>query len=111
MINIVKPQIKDLEQIRNILIQWTEVEEVDKYLARISNEINGKTEFNMQFWVSRENENTVGIIGLCNPLPKILSFAKINNPGEIKVLYVDTKEQEKGAGTNLLDFIENEAKR
>jgi len=42
MMNIVKPKTKDLEQIRNILSQWTEIEEVDKYLVRISNEIGGK---------------------------------------------------------------------
>ena len=46
---IVKPETKDLEQIKEILSQWTEIEEVEKYITRISNEIDGKIEFNMQF--------------------------------------------------------------
>jgi GNAT superfamily N-acetyltransferase len=111
MVDIVKPETYDLEQIRKILTQWTETEEADKYVTRISNEIGGKTEFNMQFWVARENGKAVGIIGLCNPLPKLLHLAKTHKPGELKILYVDTKNHGKGVGTNLLDFIADEAKK
>ena len=109
MINIEKPKISDLEQIRNIFSQWTEIEEVEKYLSRISNEINGQTEFNMQFWVACENKIAVGVVGLSDPLPKVLPFAKTEKPGEIKILYVDTKKQGKGIGRFLVDFIEEEA--
>lgn len=111
MVEIIKPKAENLEQIKSILEQWTDREEVDKYVARISNEINGRTEFNMQFWVAVEDKNAVGIVGLSNLLPKILFFGKTSNPGEIKILYVDTKRQGKGVGKMLVNFIEHEAKK
>ncbi|HIH10664.1 TPA: GNAT family N-acetyltransferase [Candidatus Woesearchaeota archaeon] len=109
MVNITKPVTKNIEQIKEILSQWTEVEEVEKYITRISNEIDGKTEFNMQFWIAKEDETVVGVVGLCNPLPKILSFAKTSNPGEIKILYLDTQMQGKGIGKLLVGYVEKEA--
>ena len=48
-----KPKLTDLKEIKKILTQWTEKEEVIKYLQRIKNEIEGTTEFNMHFWVAR----------------------------------------------------------
>ncbi|KKR48106.1 MAG: hypothetical protein UU14_C0023G0004 [Candidatus Roizmanbacteria bacterium GW2011_GWB1_40_7] len=50
MITIRKPQQTDTSQIKKILTQWTNVDEADKYTKRITHEINGKTEFNTQFW-------------------------------------------------------------
>lgn len=107
---IVKPETKDLEQIKEILSQWTEIDEVEKYITRISNEIDGKTKFNMQFWVAK-GKIVVGVVGLCNPSPNILSFAKTSNPGEIKILYVDTETQGKGIGKSLVEYIEEQAFR
>lgn len=106
-----KPQQNDLEDIRNILIQWTEQKEVDKYMQRIENEINGKTEFNMQFFVARdENEKAVGVAGLSDLLPKALEFSKTKNPGEVKILYVDNDTRGKGVGKKLIKFLEKKAK-
>lgn len=89
---------------------WVEKEEVEKYIERIRNEIKGKIEFNLHFWVAKESGNVVGITGLCDPLPKILEFAKTEKPGELKILYLDPKSRGKGFGKELLRFIENEAK-
>lgn len=107
---ISKPQEKDLPDIKKILDQWTELEETDKYIGRIVNEINGKTEFSMRFWVIRNENSVVGIGGLADPLPKTLSFAKSIKSGEIKILYIDNDYRGKGIGKELMLFLENKAK-
>jgi len=107
---IEKPSTEDLGEIGEILGQWTESEEVYKYLERIKDEIAGKTEFNMCFFVARIDEKIFGIAGLADPLPKVLPFAKTENPGEIKILYVDKNSRRQGIGQALVKFIENEAK-
>ena len=91
---------------------WTDKEEVDKYIERIKNEVDGKkVEFNLHFWVAKEDNHAIGIIGLCDPLPKALPFAKSDMPGEIKILYVNNTHRGKGIGRKLVDFIEKEAIR
>lgn len=106
-----KPKTNDLKDIEKILIQWTEKEEVDKYMQRIENEIKGQTKFNMQFVVARdENEKAVGVAGLSDPLPKALKFSKTKNPGEVKILYVDNDTRGKGVGKKLIKFLEKKAK-
>jgi len=110
MLNIIKPKPGDLKQIENILTQWTEKEEVDKYIERISNEINGKTEFNMHYWVAKEDEKVLGVAGLSDPLPKTLPFAKTDRPAEIKIIYVDGESQGHGIGKSLINFLEDQAK-
>lgn len=107
---IQKPKIEDLEMICQILGQWTEQEEVEKYLSRIHHEINGQTEYSMNFWVIKEGELVVGIGGLAKPLPIILSLAKSSNPGEIKILYINNSHRGKGVGKQMINFLENEAK-
>lgn len=105
-----KPQIKDLPEIENILKQWTELSETNKYIERIKNEINGISVFEMQFWVIIDNENIIGIGALAKPLPVSLKFAKTANSYEIKILYIDGQKQRKGAGKKLLIFLEDKAK-
>ncbi|MDD3939667.1 MAG: hypothetical protein PHF49_03400 [Patescibacteria group bacterium] len=61
---IEKPKVEDLEIINQILKQWTKPEEVEKYLYRISSEINGKTEYSMNFWVAKGGSLVVGVGGL-----------------------------------------------
>ena len=51
---IEKPKIQDLKMIRSVLEQWTELEEVEKYLSRIESEINGSTEYSMNFFVVKD---------------------------------------------------------
>lgn len=106
-----KPRKGELELIRKILLQWTEKEEADKYLERIDNEIGGTTEFNMFFWVARGNGNVLGVVGLADPLPKVLPLAETKNSAETKILYIDKKHKGKGIGRKLVDFLENEARR
>lgn len=110
-IKIEKPKSKDLEKIKEILVQWTNREETDKYIKRISNEIDGETQFEMHFWLARNKKEVVGIIGLSDLLPKILFLAKTKNPGEIKILYIDKNYRGKGAGKMLVGFIESEARK
>ena len=105
---ITKPKINDLRAINNILIRWTEKEEAEKYIERIGNEIKGKTEFNMQFWVA-SNTVVLGVIGLSDPLPILERFFSTNKPGEIKILYVDEQNVHQGIGKTLTAFLENEA--
>ncbi len=63
----------------------------------------------MHFWVAKQDDTVIGIVGLSNPLPKVLSFTKTFLPGELKILYVDTSHQGRGVGGLLVNFIEQEA--
>lgn len=110
MLFIAKPKINDIDEISKTMSFWVEKEEVEKYIQRIKSEIKGKTEFNLHFWVAKENKKVVGVAGHCDPLPKILEFAKTKKPGELKILYLDPDSRGKGIGKKLLEFIENEAK-
>jgi len=106
-----KPAVGDLETIKDILLQWTDEEETDKYIVRIGNEIAGKSEYNLQFWVVREGDKAIGIIGLSDPLSKVLAFAHTAKPGAMKMLYVDDEYRGKGIGKALVIFLEKEAKK
>lgn len=108
--NISKPKTEDLDKIFEILLQWTEREEAEKYVKRIRNEINGTTEFNMSFWVIKKDEEVVGIGGLSDILPSIKSFQKTDSPCELKILYIDNKFRGQGFGKILLNFLEEKAK-
>ena len=111
MLPVVKPTLEDLHKITEIMSFWVEEDEVEKYIERIKNEIEGKTEFNIHFWVVKDNDEVVGVTGLCDPLPNILKFAKTKYPGELKILYLDPNSRGKGIGRKLLVFIENEARK
>ncbi|MFC1727276.1 GNAT family N-acetyltransferase [Patescibacteria group bacterium] len=111
MVQIKKPSISDLKQIEKILAQWTDLEEVQKYVKRISDEVNEQTQFNMCFWVAKKDGHAIGIAGLADALPKVLYLAKTKKPGEVKILYVDKKHLKTGVGKMLTQFLEKEAKR
>jgi len=106
-----KPKKEDLYDVKKVLAQWADKEEVDKYIERIHKEIIGRNEYNMQFWVTREGRKLAGVIGLSDPLPKVLFLAKTKKPAEIKILYVKDNYRGKGLGKKLVNFIENEAKK
>lgn len=107
---IEKPKIEDLKMIGYILEQWTEPEEVEKYLSRIESEINGHTEYSMNFWAIKDEKLVIGIGGLAKPLPLILPLAKTNNPGEVKILYIDNDHRGKGVGRRMINYLEQEAR-
>ncbi len=44
-------------------------------------------------------------------MPKIIPFATTSKPGEIKILYVDNNFKRKGLGTQLIVFLENNARK
>ena len=111
MIKVAKPTRSDISAIEKILSFWTEQKEADKYIKRIENEIDGKTKFNLQFWTAKEKNKPLGIIGLCNPLPTVIPFAKTKKPGEIKILSVDNQSRKKGIGKKLVQFTEDEAQK
>lgn len=110
MINIIKPKIEDLERIKEILTEWTDLEEVSKYTTRIVNEINGNTEFGMSFWIIKKDGEIIGVGGLSDILPSIKSFSKTDNPGELKILYLDNKFRRQGFGGTLSKFLEEKAR-
>ncbi|KKR48105.1 MAG: hypothetical protein UU14_C0023G0005 [Candidatus Roizmanbacteria bacterium GW2011_GWB1_40_7] len=62
--------------------------------------------------MDRSNDNlVVGIIGLSDPILKILDLAKTDKRVELKILYVDKNYQKRGVGTELIGFVENQAKK
>lgn len=103
------PVIADLFAIENILTQWVEAEEAEKYVGRIKSYISGQTEYNMAFWVIKQNDHVIGVGGLADPLPSIVSYAETSNPGELKILYLDNNLRGKGLGRKFLTFLEDEA--
>lgn len=108
--NIVKPKIEDLDKMFEILLQWTEKEEAEKYIKRIKNEINGITEFNMSFWIIKKDKEVAGVGGLSDIFPSIKTLSKTANPCELKILYLDNKFRGQGFGKILLNFLEEKAK-
>jgi len=110
-IEINKPKKEDLDDIKMVLAQWTDKKEVDKYIERIGKEIIGRTEYNMQFWVVRNDRKLVGVIGLSDPLPKVLFLTRTKKPAEIKILYIENNYRGKNMGERLVKFIEDEAKK
>lgn len=106
-----KPKQKDLPIIKNILSQWTETEEVEKYLERIKNEINNVIEYHTYFWVIKNDHFTVGVIGISDPLPKTLPFSTGKNPIELKILYLDNQSRGLGLGKNSLIELESIIKK
>lgn len=110
MIVIRKPLQKDLGKIRNILSQWNDEADTEKYLSRIKNEIAGINEFNMKFWIAFDKE-ALGVIGLSDLSPDLNNFSKTNEPGQLKILYVDNEERGRGVGKMLTEYLERVAKR
>ncbi|MDD3648095.1 MAG: GNAT family N-acetyltransferase [Candidatus Dojkabacteria bacterium] len=106
-----KPYKSDIRAIRLILNQWTDPEEVGKYIKRIEDEIDGKTKYNMQFFVLKSNSVVCGVGGIADPLPKTLRFSRFKCPGEIKILYMDNQYRGQGLGRTLLEYLENEAQK
>ncbi len=101
-----KPTISDLTIIEDILKYWTDPEEANKYVTRIQKEIEGLIEFNTHFWVIQNKHKTVGITGISNTLPKIQQFVTLQNPIELKLLYLDKKTR--GLGLGKLTILELE---
>lgn len=106
-----KPTLADLPVIKDIMSQWTEPEEVEKYQKRIKEEIAGKTQYNTQFFVIRDKNKTIGIGGISDPLPKVIKYTKSSKSGAIKILYLDGTQRGKGYGRFLMENLENEARK
>jgi len=103
------PKNEDLKDIENILNQWTDGEEVEKYLKRIKDQINGRTEYGMNFWTMKEANKIIGVGGLADPLPSILKYASTKNPGELKILYLYEQARGKSFGKKFLLWLEEKA--
>lgn len=104
------PSIADIPAITDILGQWTEAEEVQKYAERIARAIDGVSEYGMAFWVLKQNNKVIGVGGLADPLPAIKSYAQTENPGELKILYMDGAARGQGKGREFLAFLERAAR-
>jgi len=110
MSQILKPKIIDIPFIKNILSQWTDAKEVDKYLSRIDSDIHGTTEHHQFFWIIKYQDQVAGVGGIADLLPKSLPFSSTSAPVEIKILYLDNQFRGHGLGKELLSFLETEAK-
>jgi len=106
-----KPKINDLDRIKEIMAQWTDPSEVEKYISRIRQELESSTEYSLCFWVGEEDGRVIGVSGLIQALPTLRPLAISGNPGEIKILYLDDSGRGLGAGRALVSFLEEEAKR
>jgi GNAT superfamily N-acetyltransferase len=104
-----KPVVEDIEAARNIITQWSEPEEAEKYCQRINDEIGGHIEFNMRFWVAKLDGKVVGIGGLADPLPKVVEFCRGKKSVEIKILYLDNASRGCGIGKDFLGYLEKQA--
>lgn len=109
--HILKPQLSDLPQIKNILSQWTNPQETQTYLDYVKAEIQSQPQFHQQFFIAKDHHQVLGIIGLTDVLPQTLPFAKTTNFTELKFLYVDGNTHGQGVGSGLLNFVENIAKK
>lgn len=104
------PCSADLSAVTDILGQWTEPEETQKYVERIARCIEGESEYGMVFWVLKENGKVIGVGGLADPLPSVMPYAQTENPGELKILYMDGRARGKGKGREFLTFLEGAAR-
>ena len=109
--NIFKPQKSDLPDIKDILYKWTDKEEADKYIDRILSEIDGDTEWNMRYWVIKQDDKVYGVSGIGDSYPKLSQHAKTNKPGLIKIMYLVDDERGKGIGKLLLKAMEEEMRK
>lgn len=111
MVQVRKPKTEDFERIKEILLQWTEKDEVEKYLKRIQNEIEGNIEFNINFWVLDKDNVCIGVGALSDILPELNLFTQTDKSIELKILYLDNLIRGQGLGKLLLTFLENKAKK
>jgi len=101
-----KPKLDDISLIETILSQWTDNEEVSKYLERIKNEISGIIEYNTHFWTIKFENDTIGILGISNLLPKTKPFITGKNPIELKIMYLNNSFRGYGLGKTAIKELE-----
>ncbi len=110
-LTVSKPQSNDMSALARILGQWIDETETAKYVERMAAERAGRTEYGMAFFVLKNGDGVVGVGGLADQLPVIIPRAQSANPGELKILYLDTEMRGRGYGGAFLQFLESEAKR
>ena len=108
-LDLTKPQIQDLPSIKEILSQWNDESETQKYFQRIENEIKGQIEFDMKFWVLKDEKKVLGIGGLSNCQPKLKPFIQTNNPKELKTIFLNQAFRGKGFGRKLVELLQSKS--
>jgi GNAT superfamily N-acetyltransferase len=111
MLTFFKPHKQDLPSVAKILAQWNDEAEVQKYVDRVRQEIQGKTKYDMRFWVLKFDSKVIGMGGLADCQPKLKPFLKTKKAKEIKALYLDQKYRGKGYGRRILGQLEKMAQR
>ena len=101
-----KPNLSDLSIIKKILYFWADAKLAEKYLVRIKNEINGITEFNTHFWVIKNDQKTIGLIGISDLVPKTQPFSLGKNPIELRIFHLDNRYRSLGFGKKSLLELE-----
>ena len=108
-LDLTKPQIQDLPSIKEILSQWNDESETQKYFQRIENVIKGQIEFDMKFWVLKDEKKVLGIGGLSNCQPKLKPFIQTNNPKELKTIFLNQAFRGKGFGRKLVELLQSKS--
>ncbi len=103
------PVISDLPEILRILSQWVDEAEAQKYIVRIKDCIEGRSEYGMRFYAMKDGDAVIGVGGLADPLPLVIPYAKTAKPAELKILYLDNNIRGKGYGKSFLEFLEKKA--
>lgn len=97
---MIKPSLKDLPKIREILSQWHEEEKVEIFANAVIEELGHPTPTCAQTWLLQESENIIGVAQL-TVVPESEDSCKI------EYLHIDGDHQGKGYGKTLLLEVEH----
>lgn len=99
---------ENLGEINRILSDWLAPEEVDYYIKSIRKIVCSASlppKFDSHYYVAASGAEIVGVAGFRQPTPKLLPFAKTENPAELCMLYIASNHRCKGVGTALLKHL------
>ncbi len=99
---LIKPSLKDVPRIREIISQWYDEKEVELLKNTILEELAHESLTDSQTWLLQELGVTIGVAQL--------SYSLTENVRKIRFLHIDGAKQGKGFGKILLKEIELLAK-
>jgi ribosomal protein S18 acetylase RimI-like enzyme len=99
--------LNDLEQVKNIILNWDSSENVNKDLEVMTQSLNGVN--TRKYFIAEDKAQVVGVVGMMSVRKELQNLTTSTNPIEITVLFVDPKIRMQGVGTILVNKIETEA--